>query len=65
MEMKKYILQECLEKMGFNLIARDVITQDNGSILQKYTDLVYFKALKQKRDDVLDKLEIAGLTYGF
>lgn len=65
MDMKRYVLRECLEKLGFTIISKDVVTQENGNIIQKYANLAYAKALQQKRDDVLDNLEAAGLIYGF
>lgn len=64
-ENSKIVLERCLKSLGFNIIAKDVPSQTNWTVLSKYVWIVQMKALKERRFDVLDDMELACLIYGY
>lgn len=59
----KQVLIQCLKELNLNILASDVKTQTNWSVIYTYAKVAIIKALKLNRMDIIDRLELMGMIY--
>ena len=63
--MERYVIQECLNKYGYQSLAIDVVkTISNNERIKDYLIIIQREAKANKDEEVLERLYFAGLIYG-
>ena len=62
---ERSVIADCLDDLDLPNLAKEALEKSaNGKLMERLLDIIEFKAKKQNRHDVLERLYFAGLIYG-